>query len=195
MTLSCDGLVLRDYRLSDVEDELRWTNTDTAWFYADTPWMALEPVDPDELRRDMLELMASLREDAIRWRLEIEAEGRHLGLVSSYYLDEKGEPLAWERIDPRKNAPENGAIRALGIEICEMDAWGKGLGGRALAAFMDYYRGLGERRFLLETWSGNRRMLRCAEKLGFTELRRRPAAYTVDGRPYDALILEKQFED
>ena len=53
MNIMFDGIVLRDYRLSDIEDEIRWTNTDTAWFYADTPWMEMEPVDPDALRRDM----------------------------------------------------------------------------------------------------------------------------------------------
>lgn len=35
--ITFDGIVLRDYQLSDIEDEIRWTNVDTAWFYADTP--------------------------------------------------------------------------------------------------------------------------------------------------------------
>ena len=69
-----DEIVLRDYRLSDVEDEVRWTNTDTAWFYADTPWMTMEPVDPGELREDMRHIISELSEDAIRWRFEIEAD-------------------------------------------------------------------------------------------------------------------------
>ncbi len=188
-----DGIVLRDYRLSDVEDEIRWTNTDTAWFYADTPWMKMEPVDPDELRREMREILSSLSEDAIRWRFEIEVAGRHIGLVSSYCLDANYKATPWESIDQGKNAEENRSARALGIEICERDAWGKGIGGKALAAFMAYYRDLGERRFLLETWSGNLRMLGCAKKLGFTEVRRTPDAYTVNGKAYDALILERQF--
>ena len=54
MKISFDDIILRDYQLSDVEDEVRWTNTDTAWFYADTPWMTMEPVDPGELRSDMI---------------------------------------------------------------------------------------------------------------------------------------------
>ena len=193
MNLAFDGGVLRDYQLSDIEDEIRWTNIDTAWFYADTPWMKLEPIDPDELREDMIEIMSSMSEDAIRWRFEIEAEGRHIGLVSSYYLNEQYEPTPWESIDQSKNAEGNQAIRALGIEICEMDAWGKGIGGRALTAFMAYYRSLGERRFLLETWSGNHRMLGCAKKLGFTEVKRQRAARLVGGKAYDALVLERRF--
>jgi len=191
MKIFGDEIVLRDYMLSDVEDEARWTNVDTAWFYADTPWMEMESVDPEELRADMIDIMSNMSEDAIRWRFEIEADGRHIGMVSSYFLDGNFERPPWESIDQGKNAVENNSIRALGIEICEMDYWGKGFGTKALEAFMEYYRGLGEHRFLLETWSGNARMLGCARKLGFKEVKRQRGAYVVDGREYDALVLEK----
>lgn len=191
MLITLDGVTLRDYRLSDVEDEVRWTNVDTDWFYADTPWMVMERVDAEELRADMAEILENMTEDAIRWRFELEEDGRHIGMLSSYFLDESFEPVPWEATDQSLNAVENGAVRALGIEICEPDCWGRGVGARALTAFMEYYRGLGERRFLLETWSGNRRMLGCAEKLGFSVVRRKPGAYVVDGKDYDALILEK----
>ncbi|MBR0200273.1 MAG: GNAT family N-acetyltransferase [Oscillospiraceae bacterium] len=191
MKIVMNDVVLRDYLPSDVEDEVRWTNIDTAWFYADTPWMTMEPVDPDELRADMMEIMSNMLEDAIRWRFEIEVDGRHIGMVSSYYLDENYEPTPWESIDQRRNAEENHSIRALGIEICEMDCWGKGIGTKTLTALMDYYRSLGEHRFLLETWSGNDRMLGCAKKLGFTEAKRTKAAYVVNGKEYDVLVLEK----
>ena len=155
------------------------------------PLFDLPDLRADELRTDMMEIMSHMPEDAIRWRFEIEVDGRHIGLVSSYYLDENYEPTPWESIDQRKNAEENRSIRALGIEICEMDCWGKGIGTKALTAFMEYYRSLGEHRFLLETWSGNTRMLGCAGKLGFTEVSRTKAAYVVNGREYDALVLEK----
>lgn len=191
MNISLDEVVLRDYQLSDVEDEVRWTNEDTAWFYADTPWMKMEPVDPDELRADMVEIMSKMPEDSIRWRFEIEVDGRHIGMVSSYFLDESFAYTPWESIDQSKNAEDNHSIRALGIEICEMDCWGKGIGTKALTAFMDYYRSFGEHRFLLETWSGNARMLGCARKLGFTEVKRQTGAHVVDGKEYDALVLEK----
>lgn len=193
MNLIFEDIMLRDYRLSDVEDEIRWTNVETDWFYADTPWMAMEPVDPEELRADMIEIMNSMPEDAIRWRFEIEVDGRHIGMVSSSYLDEHFEPTPWESIDQSKNAEENHSVRVLGIEICEMDHWGKGIGAKALTALMEYYRGLGEHRFLLETWSGNLRMLGCAKKLGFYEVKRVKGAHIVSGTEYDALVLEKDF--
>lgn len=193
MRITFDSITLRDYVLSDVDDEVRWTNIETQWFRSDTPWMELEPVDADELRGDMSEIINSMPENAIRWRFEIEVDGRHIGLVSSYYLDSNYEYTPWESIDQNKNALQNNSIRALGIEICEMDYWGKGIGTRVLTMLMDYYRSFGEKRFLIETWSGNHRMLGCARKLGFYEVKRTTGAHLVDGVEVDDLILEKQF--
>lgn len=194
MNIVFDDITLRDYQLSDVEDEIRWTNVETEWFYKDTPWMTMEPVDPEELRSDMIEIMNSMPDDAIRWRFEIEVEGRHIGMVSSCYLDENFENTPWDSIDQSKNAEENHSVRELGIEICEMDYWGRGIGAKALTALMEYYRGLGEQRFVLQTWSGNLRMLGCARKLGFYEVKRTKGAHIVNGKEYDALVLEKRFQ-
>lgn len=193
MKITFDNITLRDYVLSDVEDEVRWTNVDTAWFYEDTPWMVMEKVDPDELRADMIEIMGSMPENAIRWRFEIEVDGRHIGLVSSCYLDNNFNNTPWDSIDQSKNAPDNNSVREIGIEICEMSYWGKSIGTKALTALMEYYRSLGENRFVLQTWSGNLRMLGCAKKLGFYEVKRTKGAHIVDGKEYDALVLEKKF--
>ncbi len=194
MRITHENITLRDYVLTDVEDEVRWTNVETDWFRSDTPWMTLEPVNADELRADMSQIIKSIPEDAIRWRFEIEVDGRHIGLVSSYYLDSNFEYTPWESIDKSKNAFENHSVRALGIEICEMEYWGKGIGTKTLAMFMEYYRSFGEKHFLIETWSGNRRMLGCAHKLGFCEVKRTEGAHIVDGEAVDDIILEKKFE-
>ena len=194
MEITYDNIKLRDYLLSDVEDEVRWTNVDTEWFRSDTPWVTLEPVNADELRADMTEIMNSMPEDAIRWRFEIEVDGRHIGLVSSYYLDSNFECTPWETIDQNKNALENNSVRGIGIEICEVAYWGKGIGTKALTALMEYYRNFGENHFLIETWSGNHRMLGCARKLGFQEVRRIKGAHVVDGKEVDDLILEKKYQ-
>ncbi len=193
MKITYENITLRDYVLSDVEDEVRWTNEETEWFRSDTPWMTLEPVDADELRADMAEIMDSMPENAIRWRFEIEVDGRHIGLVSSYYLDSNFEYTPWDSIDQSKNALENHSVRGLGIEICEMDYWGKGIGTKVLTALMNYYRSFGENHFLIETWSGNLRMLGCAKKLGFYEVKRTKGAHVVDGQEVDDLILEIKF--
>ena len=91
---------------------------------------------------------------------------------------EAGDPLSFRR--------------ALSVAICASDLWGRGLGGRALRAFMDYYREQGIEEFYIETWSGNRRMLRCAEKLGFRTCKKEPGVHTVGGKKYDALVMCKK---
>lgn len=193
MKITFENITLRDYVLSDVEDEVRWTTVETEWFRSDTPWMELEPVDADELRADMSEIINSMPENAVRWRFEIEVDGRHIGLVSSYYLDNNFEYTPWKNIDQTKNASQNNSIRGLGIEICEMEYWGKGIGTKVLTALMGYYRSFGEDRFLIETWSGNHRMLGCARKLGFYEVKRIKGAHIVNGTEVDDLVLEKIF--
>ena len=35
MQLTYENITLRDYVLSDVEDEVRWTNVETEWFRSD----------------------------------------------------------------------------------------------------------------------------------------------------------------
>ena len=74
-----------------------------------------------------------------------------------------------------------------------MDYWGKGIGTKALTMLMEYYRSFGENHFLIETWSGNLRMLGCANKLGFHEVNRIKGAHVADGKEVDDLVLAKKF--
>ena len=41
MKIVYGDITLRDYQLTDVEDEVRWTNVDTAWFYEGWLWRRL----------------------------------------------------------------------------------------------------------------------------------------------------------
>lgn len=175
-------IVLRDLRKEDLDDEIRWMNVETAWMKADTPWEDYPPVDEAQLRARMTEKLDSLPPEAMRSRLEIEKDGKHIGFVCGYFLDENYQPL-----DSGSTAT---GFWTLGIEICEPAYWGQGIGTKALSAFIDYYRRNGETTFLLETWSGNPRMVCCAQKLGFTVCQRKTGAYLVDGVSYDGLILK-----
>ena len=74
-----------------------------------------------------------------------------------------------------------------------MEYWGKGLGMKVLMMLMDYYRSFGENHFLIETWSGNHRMLGLAKKLGFNEVKRIKHAHNINGIFYDDIVLEKKF--
>ena len=55
---------------------------------------------------------------------------------------------------------------AVGIEICDSSFWNKGYGTEALKEWIKYCFASGEKEIYLETWSGNNRMIKCAEKCG-----------------------------
>ena len=67
--------------------------------------------------------------------------------------------------------------------------WGSGLGTQALAAFILHHLDHGHRDLCLQTWSGNVRMVRCAEKLGFVECHREVGNREVRGKTYDGLTF------
>ena len=56
---------------------------------------------------------------------------------------------------------------------------------------MNYYFENGVNELYTQTWSGNVRMLRCAEKLGFAECDRDAGAVEVDGQKYDGLTFRR----
>ena len=37
MEIAYKNIILRDYRESDIADDIRWMNVDVAWIRADTP--------------------------------------------------------------------------------------------------------------------------------------------------------------
>ncbi len=67
--------------------------------------------------------------------------------------------------------------------------WGNGIGTKALRAFMNYYSENGVDALYTQTWSGNIRMIRCAERLGFAECNRIADIREVNGQKYDALTF------
>lgn len=184
MRIKYKDVILRDYCESDIADEIRWFNEERAWLAADTPWETVAPLDEGEFKKQMLNILSSAPTDALYSRLEIETKGKHIGFVCSYPLDGNFEALP---CDKTSLSVQNSC--ALGIEICEPAFWGKGLGAQALAAAMQYYQNNGFEDFYLETWSGNERMLKCAERLGFYVFKIKTAFRQVKGKAYDALFL------
>ena len=189
MQIKYENIILRDMVKSDIEDYVRWFTTETEWSNTDAPW---EPIESDEETertswREYYESVKKLSDDVRRWKFEIEWNGRHIGWVSSYPIDEN-----YEWIGEIKDGQT--VYRAIGIDICEPDVWGKGIGTNALRAFMNYYFENGVDELYTQTWSGNVRMLRCAEKLGFVECNRNIGTREVDGKKYDGLTfrLEKR---
>ena len=184
MKIEFENIILRDMIESDIEDYVRWFTIETEWSNTDAPW---EPVESDEETeraswREYYESVKELPDDVRRWKFEIEWNGRHIGWVSSYPIDENYEWLG--------EIKEGQTVyRAVGIDICDPDLWSKGIGTQALRAFMNYYFAGGVDELYTQTWSGNIRMLRCAEKLGFVECDRCINEREVNGQSYDGLTF------
>ncbi len=189
MEIKYENIVLRDMIESDIEDYVRWFTTETEWSSYDAPW---EPIESDEAERaawrEYYESVKDLPDDTRRWKFEIEYNGRHIGWVSSYPIDE-----AYEWISASDIKDGQMIYRAVGIDICESDVWGDGIGTNALRAFIKYYFDNGCDELYTQTWSGNTRMLRSAAKLGFVECNRNVDVREVGSKKYDGLTfrLEK----
>ena len=164
MQIKYENIILRDMIETDIEDYVRWFTAEREWEKWDAPWEK-EDTDEETERKEWTKYYESVKnrpDDAYRWKFEILWNGKHIGWVCSYCIDENYEWVG---------KAEEGQIvhRAVGIDICESDSWGNGIGTNALRAFMDYCLDSGACELYTQTWSGNVRMLRCAEKLGFTE--------------------------
>ena len=184
MRIEFENIVLRDMIESDIEDYVRWFTVEREWENWDAPWEKEDTCEETE-REKWAEYYGSVKDrpdDAQRRKFEIEWNGRHIGWVSSYRIDENYEWVG--------NVKDGQTVhRAIGIDICEPDLYGKGIGSNALRAFMNYYFVSGADELYTQTWSGNVRMIRCAEKLGFEECGRKACTREVNGRKYDGLTF------
>lgn len=192
MEIKYRDIVLRDMRQSDIDDEIRWNTVETEWALWDAPWemeVELPKFDPEAFRREMEESLQRPRED-FRWEFELDtAQGVHIGAVNAYLIDE-----SWQWIRRGDVKPGQKTYRTLGIEINEHRFWSGGLGTQALAVFVQYHLEHGCQDLCLQTWSGNVRMIRCAQRLGFLECHRQIGNRQVRGESYDGLTFRLDVE-
>ena len=187
MEIKYRDIMLRDTVEADLSDELRWYTEQTQWAQWDAPWEMLEEIknfDPTKTTNVFLDTLKKEKPE-IRTTLELDtADGVHIGTVSSYLIDEKYNSI------PRKNV-QNGqkVYTTLGIDICESRFWNRGLGAQALTAWILYFLKNGIQDICLQTWSGNLRMVHCAQKLGFLECDRKKGIRTVGSKIYDGLTF------
>ena len=177
-------IVLRDKRESDIDDWIRWYNVETQWGDWDAPDEPIEPVEPEIYRKERLEWLTH-KPEGFRTFFEMDtAEGVHIGMVTSYAIDENYQWMSW------KDARESGKYtHTIGLDICESSFWGRGLGTQALAAFVRYHLENGIRDICLQTWSGNIRMIRSAKRVGFVECNRFIGNRQIRGGTYDSLTF------
>lgn len=178
-------IVLRDETEADIADEIRWNTTETRWHDFDAPWEKeddLQSFDAEDCRRKTLERIANRTPDGMRKSFEIcLADGRHIGSTGSYYIDGECNFDNERRFSPPRHT--------IGIDICEPDCWGQGLGGEVYEALCRYYFSLGDGELYTQTWSGNERLLRMAARIGFEEFHRDVGMREVRGGVYDRVTL------
>lgn len=167
-------VTLRDWRLEDLDVYAHWTAPGHRWQDFDGPYFPKPTPEEqaEELERRRAAILAgNWPEPRRRLVVADAATDAMLGTVSWYWL---GKETNW---------------LALGILIFDPERWGRGLGAAALRQWCDYlWTAMPQlARLDLETWSGNTRMMRLAEKLGFRLEARYRKARVVDGVYHDAV--------
>lgn len=93
MRIEFENIVLRDMIESDIEDYVRWFTVEREWENWDAPWEK-EDTNAEAERKSWTERYESRKNrpnDARRYKFEIEWNGRHIGWVSAYHIDENYE--------------------------------------------------------------------------------------------------------
>jgi RimJ/RimL family protein N-acetyltransferase len=163
-------IVLRDERRdTDDEDLFRWLNLEE-WNYYDEPDKPFQGMSREEFdkRREEWRRRPGKRSP---WQIDT-VEGQHIGWVNFYHMDEQ--------------------VKRVSIGIClpEEKTWGRRYGTEAINLLIDCLFGEMElEEISAATWTGNKRMMRCAEKCGFREVARTPyqAEYSVRGEPLERI--------
>lgn len=186
MEIRYRDILLRDMVEADIDDWIRWYNVETEWGDWDAPDEEMEPVDPDDFRTQCMETVNMQWERDFRNFFELDTvEGHHIGMVTSYAIGDDYGWMSW------KDAHEKGTFSyTIGIEICDSRFWGKGLGTQAIAAFVKHFLDHNISDICLQTWSGNVRMIRCAERVGFVECNRFVGNRQIRGGTYDSLTFK-----
>lgn len=181
-------IVLRDWRLADLESFAYWMQRGHRWQELDGPYYPkMKEADiPDMIAKMRMEVETA-RGQAVfatpRQRLVIadKISNQFIGSVSRYWI---GKETNWS---------------AVGIVIHDPECWQGGRGFEALGLWSDYlFQNMAQIvRLDLRTWSGNVGMMRLAEKLGYKEEARFRMARIVKGQYFDGMgygVLRAEWE-
>jgi RimJ/RimL family protein N-acetyltransferase len=128
----------------------KWLNLEE-WKYYDQPDQPFQPISReefDEMAKKNAE-RASSSSQGKSWHIDT-LDGQHIGWVNSYKWDEEESAF-------------------IGICIPEEELWGKGYGSEAVSLFLNsLFDSFSLKSIRAATWTGNHRMVRCAQKAGFT---------------------------
>ena len=163
-----ENLRLRPIEREDIPRFVRWFNDPDVRRHL----LMYEPMSRAKEERWFEEHLS--RKDEFLFAIEVK-EGKdwvHIGNLGLHKIDWKNR------------------VATFGIVIGEKTYWDRGYGTKAVRTALKYaFFELGVNRVELETFSFNRRAIRCFEKAGFRhEGTRRQALYR-DGRYHDILIM------
>jgi len=178
-------IVLRDWRLDDLELYHTWMQPGQRWQELDGPYY------PKPSPEKVAELVERQRQHILsddwpdpRMRLIVanRAADALLGIVTWYWI---GQETNW---------------LAIGISLFDPAIWGRGIGYEALGQWCEYLWAAMPQivRLDLRTWSGNYGMMRLAEKLGFQREACFRKARIVGGEYYDGLgygVLREEWRE
>lgn len=173
MRIAGRTVVLRDFRADDLPGLREWLRPHNEWQRWDGPYFARQT---DEQADEFVQRMADevgtdLPTPRERLAIASAQDDRLLGLVSWYWESRETD---WRRI---------------GIVLYDPTSWSGGLGTEALSLWTTYLFATTEVvRLDYVTWSGNVRMCKVGQKLGWTEEGRFRQARVVDGVRYDSVV-------
>ncbi|MCL2406757.1 MAG: GNAT family N-acetyltransferase [Defluviitaleaceae bacterium] len=173
--ISYKNVTLRPFSESDFSDVIRWFTVDTEWSEWDAPWELWGEDDVITQLEWRGKLLAKNILTAPKYHspMEIDTPDGHVGWVSCY----------------RINGVDDGVV-AVGINIPPQAARGKGYGKTALILYMSYLFDRADiSELYTQTWSGNYRMIKLAEAIGFEEIGRIRGIRRLNGERYDALTF------
>ncbi len=151
------------------------------WKKWDAPYIPLEKKEYETYKSETLNKLRVANQNEVEPRLIIETDGKIIGTVSYYW---EHRPSNWLEV---------------GIGIYNPIYWSGGYGTEALKLWIDYLFGeLPLVRVGLATWSGNKRMIRVAEKIGMQLEGRLRKCRLYNGKYYDSIrmgILKEEWED
>lgn len=151
MKIKGQRVILRDDRRdSDIDDFFRWLNLEE-WKYYNEPDKPFQPISREEFDKRMKEQAngTSSSSHSKAWKIDT-VDGQYIGWVNYYNLDQE----------------EKSAF--IGICIPEEENWGKGYGSEALRLFLNLlFDSLNLQTIRTATWTGNKRMVHCAQNAGF----------------------------
>jgi RimJ/RimL family protein N-acetyltransferase len=141
------------------------------WRYYDQPDQPFQPISREEFDKRIEKERSSPSDTSKGWWIDT-AEGQHIGSINYYNWDQE----------------EGSAF--IGICIPEEENWGKGYGTEAVSLFVNFlFDSLGLNTIRSATWTGNQRMVRCAQKAGFTnqEITPHPSSLSIRAEPLERI--------